>query len=236
MCAPAVLKFLRVWNRGKTTGNTFMQHVRTHKKESLRKRNIVVFCIIAVIWLLLDFLSKQHFDYYFEPGEIIAGPFLGIFRFELVHNTGAAWGMFNDATYALGVFSLIICAVVFVYVITVASRVGTGTTIGLALVFAGGLGNALSRFYPGYVVDFIDLVFVQFPVFNIADIGVTCGIVIFVLSILFPRKRKVLSVNNEKDLPDYKIDSSVCKSETQQVNKSMKNSDELVCKREMRCL
>lgn len=213
-----------------------MQPARTDKNRLLRKRNIVVFYIVAVVWLLFDFLSKQHFDYYFEPGEIIADSFLGIFRFELVHNTGAAWGMFSDATYALGIFSFIICVAIFIYVLAVASWVGAGRTIGLALVFAGGLGNVISRFYPGYVVDFIDLIFVQFAVFNIADIGVTCGIIIFVLSILFPRKRKMLSVKNYKDIPNSKIDSSACKSEAQEVKESTNNNDEQASRRETRCL
>ena len=56
-------------------------------------------------------------------------------------------------------------------------------------MFAGGLGNAVDRFTLGYVVDFIDPVFIDFPTFNIADIGVTCGFVIF-FAALFLRARR----------------------------------------------
>ena len=59
--------------------------------------------------------------------------------------------------------------------------------ISLALVFAGGLGNAIDRFEYGYVVDMISTIFIDFPVFNVADIGVTCGIVLFVISIIFSK-------------------------------------------------
>lgn len=56
--------------------------------------------------------------------------------------------------------------------------------VGLALVFAGGIGNAIDRFVLGYVVDYINFTFIDFPVFNIADIGVTCGIVLFLIGCL----------------------------------------------------
>ena len=52
-------------------------------------------------------------------------------------------------------------------------------TIGLALIIGGGFGNAIDRFALGYVIDFIETTFIKFPIFNVADMGVTCGIVIF---------------------------------------------------------
>ena len=52
-------------------------------------------------------------------------------------------------------------------------------------MFAGGIGNALDRFTLGYVVDFVDFTFIDFPVFNVADIGVTCGFVVFIASMLY---------------------------------------------------
>ena len=49
---------------------------------------------------------------------------------------------------------------------------------------AGGIGNAIDRFTLGFVVDFIEPTFIDFPIFNIADIGVTCGIILFIVSLL----------------------------------------------------
>ena len=57
--------------------------------------------------------------------------------------------------------------------------------LGGALIVAGGLGNALDRFTLGYVVDFIDTTFISFPTFNVADIGVTCGFVLFFAGMLW---------------------------------------------------
>lgn len=56
--------------------------------------------------------------------------------------------------------------------------------LGLSLVVAGGIGNAIDRFTLGYVVDFIEPVFIDFPVFNVADIGVTCGVALFIASLI----------------------------------------------------
>lgn len=167
-----------------------MQGEQDCKKTPHRIRNIMVFGAVALIWFLADFFTKRYFDSTFKPGQVIAGPFLGLFRFELVHNTGAAWGMFDTATDVLGIVSLVICALIAIYALVVASRTSLRKTIALALVLAGGLGNAVSRFYPGYVVDFIDFTFMQFPVFNIADIGITCGIVLFILLVLLSLRHK----------------------------------------------
>ncbi len=57
--------------------------------------------------------------------------------------------------------------------------------LSVAIVAAGGIGNAVDRFITGYVVDFICFDFMDFPVFNIADIGVTCGILILVTNLLY---------------------------------------------------
>lgn len=147
---------------------------------AFRKRNAVVFGVVVAVWLLVDQLTKLFFNGY-EVGEVIAGPFLGIFRFRLVHNTGAAWSMFSDSTFALGVFSVLVCLLLLLYLFKLAPDSSLGEVLGLALVFSGGVGNAIDRFALGYVVDFIEPVFIDFPVFNVADIGVTCGFAIFLI-------------------------------------------------------
>ena len=114
-----------------------------------------------------------------------------------MHNTGAAWGMFGDSTFALGVVSVIVCiAVVLVFLFyerAFGHRATALETCALSLIAAGGIGNAIDRFVNGFVVDFIDLTFMDFPVFNIADIGVTCGFVLLVIGYLLatrPPSRK----------------------------------------------
>ncbi len=124
-----------------------------------------------------------------QEGDVVTGPILGLVRFHLVHNTGMAWGMFGDSTFALGVLSLAVCAAT-AYLFAFSKRPNTLETTGIALVVAGGLGNALDRFTLGYVVDFIEPVFIDFPVFNVADIGVTCGFAIFLAGMALAWRRE----------------------------------------------
>ena len=168
-------------------------------RRSVRMRNAVVFAFVALAWLAIDMISKQYFNTY-DVGEHIAGPFAGIFQFTLVHNTGAAWGMFGDSTVALGVFSLIVCALLIAYLFLYDRRAHWASAIGVGLVVAGGVGNALDRFTLGYVVDFIDPVFIDFPVFNIADIGVTCGVVIVLIALFLSMREEERSTCEQIDV------------------------------------
>lgn len=158
----------------------------------MRRRNLCVFAAVVLLWLAADIATKAVCNGY-GLGEVIAGPFLGLIQFRLAHNTGAAWGMFDDSTFALGVMSLLVCAALTAYLIATAKRANLAEVIGVALVVAGGLGNALDRFTLGYVVDFIDTTFIEFPTFNVADIGVTCGFVLFFAGMLWGMRRDGLT-------------------------------------------
>lgn len=140
--------------------------------------------VVVIAWLVIDQFVKRFFDSgSYALGEHIAGPFLGLFRFTLVHNTGGAWGIFSDSTMILGIVALVVSALLVGYLVW-DPKASLGQALGVALVVAGGIGNAIDRFAQGYVIDFIDLTFMDFPVFNIADIGVTCGIVILLVATL----------------------------------------------------
>ena len=147
-------------------------------------RRFAVFIPIVVVWLVLDQASKLFFNGSYHAGQVISDPILGIFRFHLVYNTGGAWSIFSGATWALGVFSLVVCIALTAYLALTPQRPNTGELIGISLVVAGGIGNAIDRFTLGFVVDFIEPTFIDFPIFNIADIGVTCGIILFIVSLL----------------------------------------------------
>lgn len=151
---------------------------------SVRKRNAMLFGAVVLTWVLIDQLTKAFFNGY-QLGEVIAGPFLGIFQFRLVHNIGAAWGMFGGAVIPLAVLSVGVCLALAAYLFWLSPQSSLPTALGIALVAAGGIGNAIDRFALGYVVDFIEPTFIEFPVFNVADIGVTCGFVIFFLGVIW---------------------------------------------------
>lgn len=173
-----------------------------------RSRNIALFIILAVLWLLLDILSKQYFAQAFASGEVFRESILGLFQFTLVHNTGAAWGIFGDSTRLLAIISLVVSVLILIYFIVTSARATIGEVIGFALIIAGGIGNVIDRFVLGYVVDFIEFSFISFPVFNIADIGVTCGFIILLISIIFSwLKEDRLRKKRDLALHDVGVDS-----------------------------
>ncbi len=148
-----------------------------------------MFGAVAIAWFVLDWATKSLLNGAHQVGDVISEPILGLVRLHLVHNTGAAWGMFGDSTFLLGVMSLLVCVAISAYLLVLAHRPSMLETVGAALVVAGGLGNAVDRFVLGYVVDFIEPVFIDFPVFNVADIGVTCGFVLFLAGFLLRERR-----------------------------------------------
>lgn len=170
-------------------GRAVARDVGPTSTRGARVRSAALFAGVAVAWLAFDMLTKAFFNA-FEVGELIGGPYLGLFEFRLVHNTGAAWGMFGDSTFALGVLSVAVCAMLVAFLLLSDPPLDAVQAIGLALVFAGGVGNAIDRFSQSYVVDFINATFIDFPVFNIADIGVTCGFVVFFVGFLVAERTR----------------------------------------------
>lgn len=108
-----------------------------------KKKAAALFAVIVLVWLVFDRLTKAYFEGAYELGQ--AGTNCGLFRFTLVHNTGAAWGMFGNSTFALGITSSITCVLivlVFAFWEKLAGHAPNALeTIALALVCSGGLGN-----------------------------------------------------------------------------------------------
>ena len=95
---------------------------------------------------------------------------------DLVHveNTGAAFSIGMGAGVLFVLMALLVTGLAFTYVLT--QEVPLSLTIPLACVVGGGLGNMFDRLMTGSVTDFLSFAFIDFPVFNVADIAVTCGV------------------------------------------------------------
>lgn len=108
----------------------------------------------------------------------------GVIDFVFVKNTGAAFSILSDGTVLLSVVSVLFCigVGVFWYVKKPKDKLLCSS---LAMLFSGAMGNALDRIFRGFVVDFILAKFIDFPVFNIADIAITCGAALLIIHMLF---------------------------------------------------
>ncbi len=108
----------------------------------------------------------------------------GILQFRYEQNTGAAFSMLSDQRWVFMVFSTV-AIVLMTYLLIKFFRRHWLLSISLAAVLGGGIGNMIDRVLQGYVVDFLDVLFMDFAVFNVADIFVTCGSVALGVYIVF---------------------------------------------------
>lgn len=108
----------------------------------------------------------------------------GFMRFEFVANRGASFGMGEGFGLAFAALAIAVVLGIGWYVRT-ARLMSKVELVGLAMVAGGAIGNMIDRLANGYVTDFLCTEFINFPVFNIADIGITCGVAIALVGFLF---------------------------------------------------
>jgi len=130
-----------------------------------------------------------------ETGHIRVIP--GVIGYVLVHNTGAAWGIFSGATWLLSIFTALILLVSMFFVYFRRLRSAWLHTA-LLLVAAGGMGNLYDRVVAGSVTDFLEFLFMDFPIFNLADSCVTVGAVIAVIALLLTKEDTQIFIGEAK--------------------------------------
>jgi len=144
----------------------------------------VVFGLTGLLIVVADQLSKAWIKTNLLEGQSLFET--GFFRITHLHNTGAAFGLFQGQSFILTIVSLIGVVVLLVYGFVVYHRFpwfeSLLNRLALGLVLGGAAGNLIDRIRLGYVTDFIDFGF--WPAFNIADSAVTVGVIILVYSLL----------------------------------------------------
>ena len=126
-----------------------------------------VLCVTAdqaVKWLVVNTMTLGQ-----SPPPLLP-PLLRLTR---VHNYGAAWSSFSGARWLLIILTAVGMGVLaWLLVKVVRHPLGQWS---LACILGGGIGNLIDRVRLGYVVDMLDTMFMDFPVFNVADVFVVCG-------------------------------------------------------------
>ncbi len=120
----------------------------------------------------------------------------GFIRFRYVENTGAAFSMLSDKTFLLTVATVIILAVCLVVIFSGKLR-SKFAQLCLVIIVSGGIGNVIDRILYGFVVDFIELVFVDFAVFNFADCCITVGAFMLIGYEIYDLIKTVKEKNND---------------------------------------
>lgn len=149
---------------------------------------MLLYLILSILFVIVDQVVKiwivNNFSLH-DGMELIKG----LVSILYVRNTGAAWGMFEGK-------------MVFFYLIT---AVAIGTLLYLmfkekgkskllltaySLILAGAVGNFIDRIRLGYVVDMFKFEFIDFPIFNVADICLTIGVIFLFYYVIFKEQSK----------------------------------------------
>ena len=143
---------------------------------------------VALVVLLLDQLTKAWALQHLPFGRV--SPLVpGLLQLRRVANSGAAFSLMTDNSLALGVVSAVVGLAVAGWLLWRPPR-GFWLTLAASLVLAGALGNGLDRWRLGAVVDFLELVPIHFPIFNLADVAINVAVACFLLDAWQQRPRR----------------------------------------------
>ena len=146
----------------------------------IKIQNKLYFLLLSIFVILIDQFTK-HFMF-FNYKTLINKDFL-LFKLDFVKNYGAAFNIFNGSRIFLSIISIIFSIIL----INLIFRKNSSNLIDLysySFLLGGTFGNGIDRIAKGFVIDFINLNFINFPVFNIADISINVGFIIILWRML----------------------------------------------------
>jgi signal peptidase II len=148
---------------------------------------------LAVAVMALDQWTKSLITARFEEfEELFLLPVLDLVR---LHNEGAAFSLFSDATgwqrWVFVVLGVVVSGGILVWLRRLPPKGQNLLAAGLSLILGGALGNVIDRVLLGHVIDFIRVHYEQyyFPAFNVADSAITIGAILVILDNLLEYDR-----------------------------------------------
>lgn len=145
----------------------------------------MIYFIGLALLIVIDQLTKSWaVNTLMEKGSM---PFInGLIGFRYAENTGAAFSILRDKQLLLILMTSVIIIGLIGFMIK-AVRMDEHVVVKLSymLIISGAIGNLIDRVRLNYVVDLLEFKFIQFPIFNIADVCVVLGIVLLVIATLF---------------------------------------------------
>ena len=142
------------------------------------------FVSLSIFIVLIDQFTKYLMFY--NKNLFINKDFL-LFKLDFVKNYGAAFNIFSGSRVFLSLISIVF-SILLIYLIFRKNTLNLVELYSYSFILGGTIGNGIDRIYKGFVVDFINLNIINFPVFNIADISINIGF-IFLLYNIFKNNR-----------------------------------------------
>jgi len=144
----------------------------------------IYFLSLSIFIVLIDQFTKYLIFY--NKKIFINKDFL-LFKLDFVKNYGAAFNIFSGNRIFLSLISIFF-SILLIYLIFRKNNLNSLDLYSYSFILGGTIGNGIDRIIKGYVIDFINLNIINFPVFNIADISINIGI-IFLLYNIFRNNR-----------------------------------------------
>ena len=137
------------------------------------------FLSFSIFIVLIDQFTK--YSMFYNKKLFINKDFL-LFKLDFVKNYGAAFNIFSGSRILLSLISIFF-SILLIYLIFRKNNLNTLDLYSYSFILGGTIGNGIDRIYKGFVVDFINLNIINFPVFNIADISINIGFIILLYNI-----------------------------------------------------
>jgi len=137
------------------------------------------FLSFSIFIILIDQFTKYLMFY--NKKLFINKDFL-LFKLDFVKNYGAAFNIFSGSRIFLSLISIFF-SILLIYLIFRKNTLNSFDLYSYSIILGGTIGNGIDRLYKGFVVDFINLNFLNFPVFNVADISINIGFIILLYNI-----------------------------------------------------
>ena len=152
----------------------------------VKKATSIVYSLLLIIFLIvLDQLTKYlAITHLMNKDDILIIP--GVLQLHYLENTGAAFSLLEGKQLLFAIITPILL-ILLAYLLIRMPQLKKYTLLNYIIIFiiAGAIGNYIDRILNNYVVDFIYFSLINFPVFNVADIYVTCSVIALFVAVIF---------------------------------------------------
>ncbi len=154
-------------------------------KKCLKQYGIPVLFIALLVFIdqFTKYMITSGFELY-ESRPVIPG----VFHVTYIRNEGMAWGLFQGWRFAFLIITIPVIILFAYFFVNIRNETDTKfrvLRILILFIISGAIGNMIDRIRLAYVVDFLDFTLIKFPIFNVADIYVTCCMITFFVICLF---------------------------------------------------
>ena len=148
------------------------------------KKNRFYFILLSVLIIIFDQYTKNIININYKS---LINNDLIFFSIDYVKNYGAAFNILSGSRIFLSTVSIII-TLFLIYLILYKKNIRNIELFSYSFILGGTVGNGIDRIIKGYVIDFINLNFINFPVFNIADISINIGLIFIIYGLIKNKK------------------------------------------------